>query len=120
MVDMGRASLNSMNYIFLRSVFKDDYPEHIKEELSSWLEYVVHSLNCLNCDDIDMTEYLFSCAYDEINEGEYTENIEDVPAKIEEYCKEYTDLDERHIATLCNFYHDICQSILEKCEREQE
>lgn len=120
MVDMGKAAINSMNYFFLMSVFKEDYPQSVKEEISGWLEYVTKGIDRCNAEDADLTEALFDYAFQEINEGEYIQDVSFVPLYIEQYCKEETDLDERQIITLCNFYSEVCDCVLEREGKSDE
>jgi len=111
--DAGRRALNSMNYFLLRGIFKENYPESVKEELSYFLEGVVLSLTRTGCKDIDAIEALYDYAYQEISEGEYTEDIASIPSAIRDWCQENTDLDDGDITAIFQFYGNLCCNIIE-------
>lgn len=111
--DAGRRALNSMNYFLLRGIFKENYPESVKEELSYFLEGVVLSLTRTGCKDIDAIEALYDYAYQEISEGEYAEDIASIPSAIRDWCQENTDLDDSDITQIFRFYGELCCDIIE-------
>lgn len=111
-------ALNSMNYFLLRAVFKEDYPESIKEELSFFLEGISVSLQRSDMADKIAMSSLYHYAYQEIDEGEYEDDISEIPNRIRNWCEENTDLTDDEITKIFQFYGTVCCDVIEKRNKE--
>ena len=114
MLSMEQRTVSSMNYFFLRAIFKEEYPDSITEELPYFLNGIV--INIKNDPEKETAEskYLYDYVFQELDEGDYTNSLDEVPQKIKEFCMNLDDMDEYDIDILCAFYKDICKDVREK------
>jgi len=113
---MGDVANSSMNYLFLRDVFKgDQFPGHVKDEFSHWLEHLVKTIKRMEPESYEQAEIdtFYDCVYQELDEGEYCD-LNEAADKIARYCEEYLELCDDDIEFVTDFYHQICLDILER------
>lgn len=116
MTGMERRAVSSMNYIFLRAVFKENYSDSITEELPYFLNGVV--INIKNDPERETEEsgYLYEYIFQEIDEGDYSENLIEIPQKIKEFCMKLDDMQDDDIDLLCSLYREVCEDVKKKWE----
>lgn len=113
MSSMEQRAVSSMNYFFLRAVFKEEYPDSITEELPYFLNGIVTNIKNDPKKEMEESKYLYDYIFQEIDEGDYTDSLDEVPQKIKEFCMNLSDMDEDDIDLLSAFYKDVCENVRE-------
>lgn len=111
MKTLSNRALSSMNYLFLQNVFHNNYPESVKNEISYFLDSFARAIQRSNSEDIENIDMLYDYTYQEFNEGFYYTDMITAVCQLEDYLENYTDLDEKQIDSLLNFYNTVIEDL---------